>query len=182
MSVDFYPRKRSSDGQVDHVWTFGGTRYPFQHGVASLHGADHASEFGEDLSEAWYAAQRTKMTRMSPHLYNGGFDLSYPESIHRAVLQDPVGLDFRMPSAMQAYLDSTQAVNANPHSAPFTTHPEHHLRNQPKKITNPMQLMEMKNMFLEDKGRNNTRNAQLGRGGIDPVAAGITSAAGVSGT
>ena len=143
MSVDFYPRKTSSDGKTDHVWIDGGSRYPFQKGVGSLHGADHAKDHGNDAkSEAWYAEQVAKMKKVSPHLLQDGFDLSYDETLDRAVLQDPVGLDHRLPSEMQEFLDSQAMVNANPTTAAFTTHPAHKLRMQPGRRASAPQVLQ----------------------------------------
>ena len=100
MSVDFYPRKPQE-------WVTHRSRYPFQSGVASLDGPDRTRDFGSAAaSAAFYAYQKGKMKRLSPHLLQDGFDLSYDESMKRAVLQDPVGLDFRLPSEMQEFLDS----------------------------------------------------------------------------
>ena len=127
MSVDFYPRKPQE-------WITHRSRYPFQSGVASLDGPDRTRDFGSAAaSAAFYGYQKAKMKRVSPHLLQDGFDLSYDEAIKRAVLQDPVGLDFRLPSEMQEFLDSHAAVNANPQSAAWTTHPTHALRMQPPK-------------------------------------------------
>ena len=128
MSVDFYPRK-------EQQWVTQPNRYPFQQNVASLDGSHCTKDYGNDEESArWYAWQAEKMKHLSPHLMQDGFDLSYDETLARAVLQDPVGLDFRMPSEMQEFLDSHKAVNANPTTAGFTTHPQHTLRLQPRPI------------------------------------------------
>ena len=132
MSAEFYPRRNN-----DHIWRDGGDRYPFQKGVASLEGVEHHSTGWLDtrLHDQFYKEQAAAMRRANPALVQGGNDVQWTDaadfvtpSMEDEIMPDPVGLDFRLPSEMQEFVDRKQAINMQPESAPFTQHPEYKLR------------------------------------------------------
>lgn len=134
MSAEFYPRTRP-----DQLWVDGGTRYMFQKGVMSLAGPDVVEgeflEAEQSVSDAFYGHQARMMQRANPGLVQGGNDMFWSHtadfvapSLNSYVLEDPVGLDFRMPSEHTEYLERQDLVAAHPTSAPWMQHSDTPIR------------------------------------------------------
>ena len=131
MSAEFYPRTRP-----DKLWVDGGDRYMFQKGVMSLAGSDTANVSADEAaSKHFYAHQRRMMGREHPGLVQGGSDMFWSHtadfvspSLDSCVLEDPVGLDFRMPSEHSEYMERQAQGQQNPTSAPWTQHSDQPVR------------------------------------------------------
>ena len=131
MSAEFHPRTRP-----DKLWVDGGDRYMFQKGVMSLAGSDTVDVSADEAaSNRFYAHQHRMMRRQNPGLVQGGSDMFWSHTadfvkptMSAAVLPDPVGLDFRMPSEHTEYLQRQDMTTAHPAAAPWMQHSDTQIR------------------------------------------------------